>query len=245
MAADPRVGLVLQARVGSTRLPRKVLLDVRGRPVLVHDVDRMSRIEGVDELVVATTHLPEDDAIVECLSDNGLDVPVFRGSPEDVLDRFYRAAIARGYDVIVRVTSDCPLADPRVSALVVRRLLADDLAYCANNMPRTYPHGLDTEALTLATLEAAWREARAPQEREHVTPFVRASPHRFPMANVRCPEDLAHIRLTLDYPEDLALVRAIYDELYEEGSVFHLEDVLELLCRRPELLELNRSRGVP
>lgn len=243
MSPESTVGCILQARVGSTRLPGKVLKEVRGKPILVHDIERLRHIDRLDTIVVATTDRAEDDALVSVLERRGTDTRIFRGSAEDVLDRFHGAAHEHGLDVIVRITSDCPLLDPRVSGLVVDRFLSEGLDYCCNNMPRTFPHGMDTEVFTLAALDEAWREATAPADREHVTPFFRDHPERFRMANVSHSRDLSHIRLTLDYPEDLRLMERIYDELYVEGSIFYLEDVLGLLERRPELLEINRTRA--
>jgi spore coat polysaccharide biosynthesis protein SpsF (cytidylyltransferase family) len=243
MAGDPAIGAILQARVGSTRLPGKVLKPVSGRPVLFHDLDRLLRVRHVGRVIVATTGLPEDQAIVDLTESYGRGVGVFRGSPKDVLDRFYQAARKWQLDAVLRVTSDCPLFDPQVSSVVVERFLLGDCDLACNNMPRTYPHGLDTEVFSFAALGEAWTEARDPYEREHVTPFIRRRPERFRLVNMPYSEDLSRVRLTLDYPEDLELISRIYGELYKEGEVFHLDDVLAVLKEKPYLLEINRMRA--
>jgi spore coat polysaccharide biosynthesis protein SpsF (cytidylyltransferase family) len=242
MPGDPTIGAILQARVGSTRLPGKVLKVVSGRSVLYHDIDRLLQVRHIGHVIVATTDLPEDQAIVDLTESYGRGVKVFRGSPEDVLDRFYQAARKWRLDAVLRVTSDCPLFDPDVSSIVVDRFLLGDCDLACNNMPRTYPHGLDTEVFSFDALAEAWTTGRDPYEREHVTPYIRRRPERFRLVNVPYGDDLSHVRLTLDYPEDLELISRIYTELYREGEVFHLDDVLAVLKEKPYLLEINKMR---
>src|SRR5262245_24505111 len=237
----PRVLAVIQARLGSTRLPGKALLPIAGRPMLAHVIARTLAVPGVDATVLATTVSPEDDALAAVAT--ALGVPVVRGSVDDVLDRFHSALRVHPADAVVRVTADCPLLDPAVSGLVVADYLAhrDDTDYVSNVEPPTYPDGLDTEIVSASALDCAWREARLPSDREHVTTFIRARTHGFRLRNVEYPgADLSRHRWTVDEARDLDFVRAIYDELAGDGQrMFGMREVLALLERRGELSAMN------
>jgi spore coat polysaccharide biosynthesis protein SpsF len=172
-------------------------------------------------------------------------IAVFRGPEQDVLGRYASVARATQADPVVRMTMDCPLIDPAVIDQVLQAYLKGDHDFVTNNLETTFPHGLDLEVFSRAALEAADREATEPFEREHVSPFVRDRPDRFRLGNVRSPRDLHHHRWTVDYPEDLAFVRAVYDELFREGEVFTSQDVLDLLARRPDIFALNAARAAP
>jgi spore coat polysaccharide biosynthesis protein SpsF len=229
---------IVQARMGSTRLPGKVLQDIAGRTMLARVVERASRCRSVDAVVVATTTGAEDDAIVEtCRS---LGVAVVRGSREDVLDRYYRAAKGRDADPIVRLTSDCPLLDPEVMEEVIALFRKEKPDYASNVTVRTFPQGLDVEVVSLAALTTAWREATEPFERVHVTPFLYRHPERFRLANLTAGGDYSAHRWTVDEPRDLEFVRAIYVRLGADGR-FGWRSILDLLWREPELLEINRG----
>ena len=234
------IAAIVQARMGSTRLPGKTLMDLAGRPLLGHLVDRARRIPGLDAVVVATTDRPADRAILDFAAAEGL--PVYAGSENDVLDRFHQAADRFGVSVVVRVTPDCPLLDPTVAGLVLKRFLdaGGGLDYASNTQPPTFPDGQDTEVFSAAALARAWREARLPSEREHVTPYIWKHPDRFRLASVRHAEDLSALRWTVDEPADLDFVRAVHARLGAQGT-FGMEDVLALLRREPALLEINRS----
>ena len=232
-----KVVAILQARMGSTRLPGKVLLDLAGRTMLARVVRRVRRAPGIDEVVVATSVASGDDPIVEeC---RRLDAACFRGSEPDVLDRYYRAAAALQADVAVRITADCPLIDPGESGRVVRAFLERKPDYASNILCRTYPRGLDTEVMTAATLARAWREATEPYQRTHVTPYVYQHPERFRLLAVTGEEDLSVHRWTVDAPDDLELVRAVYLRMDGEDA-FSWHDVLRLVREEPWLGELNR-----
>ena len=236
----PRVLAVVQARLGSTRLPGKALMMIAGRPMLSHVLARARAVPGVDETVLATTASPEDDALVEVAAAEG--IASVRGSVEDVLDRFHTALRAHPADAIVRFTADCPLLDPEVSGLVVRDYLAhrEETDYVSNVEPPTFPDGLDTEAVSAAALERAWREARLPSDREHVTTYIRSGRNGFRVRNVVHAEDLSAHRWTVDEPRDLAFARAVHAELAPDGRrLFGMREVLDLLRRRPELSSLN------
>jgi spore coat polysaccharide biosynthesis protein SpsF len=231
---------VVQARTGSTRLPGKVLAQVRGKTLLEHQMERMLRARSLAEVVVATSIAPADDAIVRVADSRGW--AVCRGPEQDVLARYAIVAATFGADPIVRMTMDCPLIDPTVIDCVVETYLAGAYDLVANNLEPTFPHGLDLEVMSLSALETAHREAATPFEREHVSPFIRDHPERFRLRNVRSPRDLHHLRWTVDYPEDLDFVRAVYEALYRDGGFFTTEDVVALLDRRPEIAAINAAR---
>lgn len=233
-----RTVAIVQARLGSTRLPGKVLADIAGQTMLARVVRRLRRCERLDEVVVATSVSPTDDEIVaECRE---LDAAVFRGSEADVLDRFYQAAQTHGAGVVVRVTADCPLIEPAIVDLVVDRFRATRADYARNTETRTYPRGLDAEAVALPALVLAWHLARAGYERAHVTPYVYGHPEMFRVTSVTHGTDYSGHRWTVDTPEDLALLRAIYERLDGDDACTWLQ-VLNLLAREPELRNLNRD----
>lgn len=247
-----RTGAIIQARMGSTRLPGKVLMDISGETMLARVVSRVRRTgETLDEVIVATTGLSEDDAIVrEC---RALGVPVCRGSSEDVLDRYVQAARAYQLDVVVRITADCPLIDPGVIRSVVERFRQVGPDYASNTLVRTYPRGLDTEVVSMPALEQAWREARQAYEREHVTPYLYEQPNLFELLSVELDQGdngrFGNLRWTVDTPEDLMLIRALYDRI--EGDKATWEDVLAVVLQEPELSAINQHvpqkplKGVP
>jgi spore coat polysaccharide biosynthesis protein SpsF len=203
-----RVACVIQARMTSSRLPGKVLMEIAGRPALWLQLERLARCRQLDEIVVATSVDPSDDPVEQLAGQAG--VRVVRGPLRDVLERYRRAGDALGADAIVRVTGDCPLIDPEVVDLVVARWRATTADYATNRVePRTYPVGMDTEVVSWPVLAAAAGEATDAYDREHVTPFVIARPDRFPAESVALEPSLGHLRLTLDTPDDLALLRAV------------------------------------
>jgi glutamate-1-semialdehyde aminotransferase/spore coat polysaccharide biosynthesis protein SpsF (cytidylyltransferase family) len=223
---------VVQARMGSSRFPGKSMADILGRPVLWHVVDRVRGAGLVDKVVVATTTKTADEEIALFCGREG--IPCFRGSEEDVLDRFYKAAKWIAADVVVRITADCPLIDPAVIDNVVARFQQCDCDYCCNILRYTYPDGLDTEVFSFAALEQAWKEARNLAEREHVTTYFLNG--KFRLVNVvnDNPVPPGKHRWTVDHPSDLEFVRNIYRELSDRGP-FGVNDVLQLLKERPDL----------
>lgn len=219
---------VIQARMSSRRLPGKVMADVVGRPMLVRQVERLQRSRRLDALVLATSVQAEDDPVAELGATAGL--KVVRGPLEDVLARFALAADAfPEADVLVRLTADCPLADWRVLDSLVELLAASGADYANNTMPeRTFPHGLDVEAMRLPAFRAAAAEAEDPYEREHVTPFIYRRPERFGLASLTRTPSLAHLRWTVDHPEDLDFVRHVYAALIPKDPDFGTEAVAAL-----------------
>jgi spore coat polysaccharide biosynthesis protein SpsF len=230
---------IIQARMGATRLPGKVLRQLCGRSVLEHVISRVRRATSLDDVVVATTETLSDEAIVrECVR---LDVPSLRGSEEDVLSRYFKAAERWKADAVVRVTADCPLFD----GLLLNEMLGVFLAgnrsttnidYLSNVLRRTFPRGLDAEIFTFAALALAFHEATEPHEREHVTPYLYQNLERFRLRSFEGSENLSTHRWTLDTPEDWMFISAVYEAL---GSDCTTTDVLQLLKTRPELRQLN------
>ncbi|MGC4073525.1 MAG: glycosyltransferase family protein [Nibricoccus sp.] len=229
---------IIQARMGSSRLSGKTLADIAGQPLLGHVIDRAGASNRITKIVVATTTQPGDDLLVEYVE--GKKAGLYRGSSDDVLDRYYQAAKLNKADVVVRLTADDPFIDVATVDLVIDKLLASDLEYVSNKVVPSYPEGLEVEAFLFVALEKAWREARLPSEREHVTPYIWKNPHVFRLAGLRYSRDLSSLRLTVDYEADLAFARAIYAQLYR-GSPFGLEEVLLLIQRQPELLSINQN----
>jgi len=237
-----RVVAIIQARMGSTRLPGKVLADIAGQPMLARVVERARRAKTVDEVAVATTADPPDEAVAAMCAHRGY--ACCRGHPTDVLDRYYQAARRFRADVIVRLTADCPLIDPDVMDLTVRAFLAADppVDLVANRLPqgRTFPIGLDTEVCSLEALECAWKEADQPHQREHVMPYLYEIPGRFRVVLLNNDEDYGMLRWTVDTAEDLELVRAIYAR-FRGRDDFSWREILKLFEREPSLAEINAS----
>jgi spore coat polysaccharide biosynthesis protein SpsF len=232
-----KIVAIIQARMGSTRLPGKVLLDLGGDTVLSRVVRRVRRAKLIGEVVIATTKDARDDAIVaEC---QRLAVQCFRGEELDVLDRYYRAAESTGADAVVRITSDCPLIEPEVSDRVVQAFLDRSPAYASNTLTRTYPRGLDTEIMTSVALARAWKEAQRAYQRVHVTPYLYENPDLFNIEQITAEQNYADHRWTLDTPEDLAFLRAVYARMGNDDHLYW-RDLLELLERQPELVAMNR-----
>jgi spore coat polysaccharide biosynthesis protein SpsF len=232
-----RVVAIIQARMGSTRLPGKVLKDIGGETMLARVVWRARRAKLLDEVVVATTNKSADGPIVsECTK---LGVPIFRGDEQDVLDRYYLSAQANRAEAVVRVTSDCPLIDPEIIDDVVRAFLKEKPDYASNTLNHTYPRGLDTEVITMSSLERAWHESNKPYHRSHVTPYIYQNPDLFRLLSVKAEGDYSSHRWTVDTHEDLSFVRSVYGR-FENQDTFSWHDVLRVLDREPELVEMNR-----
>jgi len=231
-----KISAIIQARMGSTRLPGKVLIDIGGRTALARVVRRLRRAALIHEVIVATSDLPADDAIVrEC---ELLGTACFRGSEADVLDRYYWVAKNSDADAVVRITSDCPLIDPQLVDETIQAFEKQQADYASNVIPRTYPRGLDTEVFTAEALAWAWLEAREPHQREHVTPYFYEHPGTFKIAAAAGDADFSGYRWTLDTLEDLDLIRAIYLR-FDNRDDFSWRDVLDLMEREPELSRLN------
>lgn len=227
---------IIQARLGSTRLPGKVLLPLAGRPMLAHVIERVRRASRVDEVLVATTTNPGDAPLVAFCREAGC--AVFRGDEQDVLDRYFQAARTHEATTVVRITSDCPLIDPAIIDAVLGTLAATGADYASNIAPtRTFPRGLDTEAFPFATLERCWHEASEPASREHVTAHIYRNSDRFRLASVTHERDESAHRWTVDTPEDYELVGRIY--AFFGHNRFGWEEALAVLAAHPDWAETN------
>lgn len=230
---------IVQARLGSTRLPGKALLDIAGKPMLARVVERTKRARMLQGVVVATTVNPSDDPIVKFCE--GSLWPCFRGSEEDVLDRYFHAARLHQADVVVRITSDCPLIDPQLvdSAIEVYLAGQPSLDYVSNGFPsNTFPRGLDVEVVRFTALKKAWLEDKNVKWREHVTPYIYYHPELFQIGAVTNDVDYSGMRWTVDTREDLELIRTIYG--YFGHDYFSWRDVIEAFDRNPQWLDINR-----
>ena len=228
---------IVQARMGSTRFPGKVLKLVCGTPLIELLLQRLSVARSVDEIVLATSVDPRDDRLAAHVRELG--ITVSRGSEQDVLDRYYRAAIQAGADVVVRITGDCPLIDPGLVDEAMAAFKDGEADYLSNTDPPTYPDGLDLEVFTFAALECAWRHARRPTEREHVTPYLR-EPGRFRVRSLRSEQDLSAVRWTVDEPADLEVVAAVFGRFHPRRD-FTWHEVVQLMQREPSLFAANRQ----
>lgn len=224
---------ILQARTSSRRLPGKVLKPILGRPMLERQLERLKRARKLDALLVATSADASDDAIVALCSELG--VRCFRGSLDDVLDRFYQAACAADARTVVRLTGDCPLADPGLIDKLVALHVGGTDDYTSNTLRRSFPDGLDAEVMRMSCLAAAWRDARLSSEREHVTPFIYHHPDRFRLGNLSQERDFSAMRWVVDDPADFEFVSSIYGALYPARPDFGTDDILALLQSRPDI----------
>lgn len=240
-----KIVVVVQARCGSSRLPNKVLMPLAGAPLLQRMLERVLAAKLPHEIVVATTHAVEDDAI-ESLATQ-MKLSCYRGHATDLLDRHYQAAKLHHADVVLKVPSDCPLIDPRCIDEVIETYLADPSAYdyVSNLHPPSYPDGNDVELMPFAILEQAWREAERAIDREHTTPFIWEHPTRFRLRNVAWStgNDFSDShRWTIDYAEDYELIRAVYDHLWSRTNpIFPLEAILALIEANPQIAALNAN----
>jgi spore coat polysaccharide biosynthesis protein SpsF len=236
---SPRIVAIIQARMASSRLPGKVLADLGGQPVLAWVVRRAQRAKVVDQVVVATSVAAEDAVIAAFCAEQGY--ACMRGELHDVLDRFVQVAHEYDADIVVRLTGDCPLIDPKMLSDNLRTFLRTEppLDFAANRLPgdRTIPIGLDAEYCTVAALETAWREAKEPHQREHVMPFFYEHPERFRILHIKHSPSYGHHRWTIDTPEDLNLLKQIVANFKDDE--FSWKDVLELFRKRPELAQIN------
>lgn len=231
--------IISQARTGSTRLPGKVMKEVMGRPLLVFHIERLLKVGNADEVVVATTVRPEDDVIAALAGEMG--VLCYRGSEDDVLSRYYEAARERNADIVVRVTSDCPLIDPRIVEKIIEffRNHIDLYDYVSNTLQRTYPRGMDTEVFSRRILEEIHALAVEEPDREHVTRYIYRHPERYRLGGIEYREDLSRHRLTVDEEDDFLLIKLLLEELYPGKPEFTMQDCLDVLARHPEWMDIN------
>jgi spore coat polysaccharide biosynthesis protein SpsF len=227
---------IIQARMNSNRLPGKVLKDICGKSMLSRVVQRVNCATSLDKVVVATSDTSVDDSVEsEC---HKLGVSVFRGSEDDVLDRFFQTALIHKAEVAVRITADCPLIEPAIIDKVLQAFLSSGADYASNTLLRTYPRGLDVEVIGIQALSMAWKNSIKPYHRVHVTPYIYENSNLFKLLSITNSIDWSKYRWTVDTPEDLQFVRRVY-EVLGGNSQFSWTDVLKLCESEPSLVELN------
>lgn len=244
-ASKPHVVAIVQARMNATRLPGKPLKKILQRPLLSYELERLRRAKTIDEIVVATTTSPQDDQIVELCHHER--IPIFRGSEENVLERYLKAAKEHRAEVVVRITGDCPLIDPEVVDRVINFYFENEYDYVSNTRKLTYPRGLDVEVFPVNLLERIAGQATRQPEREHVTLYFYEHPELFKLGNVACETDESKHRWTVDTEEDFQLISRIIESLYPKNPQFGMRDVLKLLQQHPDWVALNahiKQKGV-
>lgn len=239
MIETKKIVAIIQARMGSTRLPGKILKKVQGKTLLEIQVERLKQSTLIQQVIVATTTQAQDDVVVYLCKQ--LNIDFCRGSEEDVLSRYYEAAVQSNANVIVRLTSDCPLIDPMIVDEVIASYVKqqDVFDYVSNTLERTYPRGLDVEVFSFEALEKASKEAILQRDREHVTAYFYSNPDLFQIAQVKGKQNYSNFRWTVDTPEDFDLIQRILNELYEDNKLFYMHDVVQLLSRYPEWTDIN------
>lgn len=229
----------IQARMGSTRLPGKVLMDIGGKPAILQVYDRVKRSTKIADVWIITTLQESDDPLVDLCKEKN--IRVFRGSENDVLERYYEAAKQAGAEGVIRITGDCPLMDYEVIDTLLETFETGEYGYVSNVHPPTFPDGIDVEIFTFAALEKAWKEATLTSEREHVTPYIWKHPEIFKMKNILCEEDLSSYRWTLDTPEDLDFLRLVIEECNKQNEYCNYKKVREIVDAHPEWKTLNEK----
>lgn len=243
MSESDKVVASLQVRTSSSRFPDKVLKKICNKPMLLLMLERLSDCKLLDEIIIATTNNKKDDRIIELAKVAGY--KVFRGSEIDCLDRHYQAVKETNAKFICKITSDCPLIDPKVVDKVIRYFLKNKnkFDYVSNVHPATYPNGLDVEIFSSDTLEKTWKEAKSCKEREHTTTYMWKNPSLFRIGSVIMPRDqnlFLKERWTVDYPEDFEFVKAVYENLYNNGRIFLMADILKLLKEQKDIKKINQ-----
>ncbi len=243
MTEKDKVVVSIQVRMNSTRLPGKVLKKICNKPMLLLMLERLSKCELIDEIIIATTHNKRDDPIFELAKNHGY--KVFRGDEHDCLDRHYQAVKNSNAQFICKITSDCPLIDPKIVDSVIRYFLENKnkFDYVSNVHPTTYPNGLDVEMFSNYALEKTWKEAKNKEEREHTTTYMWKNPSLFKIGSIIMPnkENLfTKERWTVDYPEDFEFIKAIYENLYDNGKVFLMNEILKFLSKREDIKKINQ-----
>jgi spore coat polysaccharide biosynthesis protein SpsF (cytidylyltransferase family) len=228
---------IIQARMSSTRLPGKVLLPLSDKPVLEHVIQRVMKCKLVDNVVLATTTEESDDIIENWCKKNKIEF--YRGSLDDVLDRYYKAASLNKSDNIIRITADCPVIDPSIIDEVIKKYYEGN--FDLYGLSGEFPDGLDCTIFSFSALETAWKNAKLQSEREHVCPYIFNHPELFSIGGYEKFKKLDHIRLTLDEPKDYELLSKIFDALYEKDNFFCIDNILNLFESNPELLKINNK----
>lgn len=240
-----KIVVIIQARMGSTRLPGKVMIKIKDKTVLNHVVERIRCCKNVDDIIVATSLDKSNNAIEqECCH---MKVKCFRGNEQDVLKRYYCAAKQNNADLIVRITSDCPVIDYNIIDKMIEKFLSEDkirnIDYMSNFdiVENTFPRGMDVEIIKFYALEKTYKEANKSYEREHVTPYIYNNPNKFKLMGYSNEEDLSKYRFTLDTKEDLQLITVIYNNLYDNNNKFSMNNIIDFVKKNPQVIKINEN----
>ncbi|MEK4285474.1 MULTISPECIES: cytidylyltransferase domain-containing protein [Ureibacillus] len=233
-----KIVAIVQARMGSTRLPGKIMKEVKGKPLLLYQLQRLKASRLIDEIVIATT-IEEQDNVIETFCKN-FGVSYYRGSELNVLERYYETAVNFHADIIVRITSDCPIIDPEIVDKTIQYFLdSKKYDYVSNTIKRTYPRGLDVEVFSYSALKEAFHHAYLERDREHVTPYIYMNKDKFNIGTVCNSVDYSKYRWTVDTQEDFELIKLILEHLYFKNPYFTMFDVIELMERNPSWFNIN------
>lgn len=231
---------IVQARCGSSRFPNKIFASLGGKPLIWHVINRLKFSNKVNDILLATTINPIDDKLEKWAEDN--DVKIFRGSENDVLNRFYEGAKMTNADIVVRITADDPFKEPILIDRAIEKLIENDLDFVCNNNPPSFPEGLDVEVFTFKALEKSEKESTSSFEREHVTQYIYHNPNDFKMLNLSNDEDLSYLRWTIDTDTDFEMAKKIYLDLNKSNDeIFHMDDILELIKKKPNIASINSN----
>lgn len=234
-----KIAAIIQARMGSKRLPGKVLADIAGIPMIARVLQRVSRVRKLNHIIVATSTLVEDDILVNWIANNFPKCIIFRGSERDVLDRYYQCAKFYSVDLIIRITADDPLKDAGIIERAVDYFYGDDeLDYCSNTISPTYPEGLDVEVFKYRALEIAWTESKLLSEREHVTPFIWKNTKIFKVKNFKYKKNLSHWRWTVDKAKDLEFMNKVYQN-FSANPYINFEKIIKYIEQNPNIACIN------
>ena len=236
------IAAIIQARCGSSRFPEKIFAELAGKPLIFHVVDRLKYCQRLDRIIIATTTAKGDDRLIEWAKSNK--VEIYRGSEDNVLNRYYSVAVAAGLkagDIVVRITADDPFKEPALIDKVIETVESEGVDFAYNNNPPTFPEGLDCEAFTFEALEKSEMESSEQYEREHVTQYMYRHPELFKGKNIYQSQDMSKLRFTIDTPDDYKMAGTIYDKLYHEGDLFTLKDILILFEQYPNIPAINSS----
>jgi spore coat polysaccharide biosynthesis protein SpsF len=242
-----KVCAIIQARMTSTRLPGKVLMNIEGKPMLWHVIERIKHSKKTNDIILTIPNTKENDILEKFAKENK--IKYFRGSEQDVLSRYYETAKKFKCDVVVRITSDCPLIDPKIIDLVIEKHLNSGADFTTNflegekgiTIKRSFPRGLEVEVFNFLTLKEAHQQAKKQYQREHIDPYIFEHPKNFHLASIKNMPDLSYMRWTVDEQKDLDFVREVYKKLYAKKKMFYIEDVVKLLKKYPELMEINKD----
>ncbi len=234
-----KIVAIIQARVGSTRLPRKVLKEIEGKSVLSHVVDRVKQCKYIDKIVIATSYLEQDTDIEK--EANNIGVDCFRGSEEDVLSRYYNVANKTNADIVIRITADCPCIDYKIIDCMIEEFIKkNEIDYMNNTIKETFPRGYDVEIFTIESLNKAYENAEKNYEKEHVTPYIYTHPDKFNISVYKNDIDYSCYRLTLDTEEDFIVISKVYEGLYKANKYFGLQEVIKFMKENSELVKINQ-----